>query len=115
MTEGDAAVVIAFNDAINARNLDDLMLLMSDDHRFVDPAGSAVEGRQACGAAWRSFFDAFPDYRNVFDRIVSVAPGHVVVDGRSECSEALLEGPARWYATVANGLVVEWRVEDPMI
>ena len=114
MAEGDIAVVVAFNDAINAQDLDGLTRLMASDHRFVDAAGSAVEGKEACGSAWRSFFDAFSDYRNVFDRIAGGAPGHVVVDGRSECSEELLRGPARWHVVVSDGrVVVEWLVEDP--
>jgi ketosteroid isomerase-like protein len=113
MAEADVAVVMAFNDAINDRDLDRLTRLMASDHRFVDAAGSSVEGKEDCGVAWRSFFDAFPDYRNVFDRAVEVAAGRIVVDGRSECSEELLRGPARWYVVVSDGLVVEWRVEDP--
>jgi ketosteroid isomerase-like protein len=106
-------LVVAFNEAINARDLDGLCALMSSDHRFVDSAGGTVVGRESCRSAWASFFESFPDYRNVFDRITVVAPGDVVVDGRSECSFGPLRGPARWHVTLAAGSVVEWRVEDP--
>lgn len=41
-------VVIAFNEAINAADLATLEALMTEDHRFVDPAGAEVDGRLAC-------------------------------------------------------------------
>lgn len=103
---------MAFNEAINARDLDGLGALMSSDHRFVDSAGRAVVGRDACLTAWASFFESFPDYRNVFDNITVIAPGQVVIDGRSECAFEPLHGPARWHATVAAGSILEWRVEQ---
>src|SRR5262245_18014852 len=81
-------VVHAFNDAINARDLDALTALMTDDHRFVDGEGAIVDGKVACTEAWRGFFAAFPDYRNVFDDVRSTAPGFVDVTGHSECSVA---------------------------
>jgi ketosteroid isomerase-like protein len=109
--ETEDEVVMAFNEAINSRDLERLSVRMSPDHRFVDSAGQAVLGKEACRAAWASFFEAFPDYRNVFDRVMVEAPGQVVADGRSECATEALSGPARWRATVADGLVVEWRVE----
>jgi ketosteroid isomerase-like protein len=111
---GDTAadLVVAFNEAVNARDLDGLCALMSVDHRFVDSAGGTVVGRELCRAAWASFFESFPDYRNVFDNITVIAPGRVVVDGRSECAFELLQGPARWHATVVAGSILEWRVEE---
>lgn len=112
MEPNDESVVLAFNDAINRRDLPGLEHLMADDHRFIDSAGGTVAGRPACLDAWRGFFASFPDYRNVFDSVRSVGAGVVEVTGRSECSEPVLAGPARWRATVADGLVVEWHVFD---
>jgi ketosteroid isomerase-like protein len=103
----------AFNDAINAGDLDRLCALMSPDHRFVDSAGGTAVGRAACRSAWASFFDSFPDYRNVPEHIDVVEPGRVVIDGRSECSFEPLRGPARWHALVVDGAIAEWRVEEP--
>jgi hypothetical protein len=108
----DAAVVRAFNDGINARDVDALAALMTDDHRFVDSAGSAIEGKADCLDAWRGFFAQFPDYRNEFDRVVGDGRGGVDVDGRSTCSDPRLDGPARWHAVVQDGLVAEWQVTD---
>ena len=104
---------MAFNDAINRADLDGLTALMSNDHLFVDTAGSNVEGKEACTAAWASFFDSFPGYRNVFDSVEYVGGGQVVATGCSVSSFEELDGPARWRATVAGGLISEWRVEGP--
>lgn len=106
-------VVTAFNERINARDLDGLAALMTDDHTFVDAAGAAVAGKPACVEAWRGFFDAFPDYRNVFASVV--ADGDTVTAlGHSDCSVPALDGPARWTATVRDGKVSRWQVdEDP--
>jgi hypothetical protein len=81
--------------------------------RPIDSAGTTVEGRDDCLAAWRGFFEAFPDYRNVFDEVAEAEPGVVTVRGRSECSLELLDGPAEWTAVVEDGRVDLWRVTDP--
>ena len=111
VTEVD--VVVAFNEAINAQDLNALVELMSPDHRFVDSAGAVVEGRESCRTAWASFFVSFPDYRNVLDVIEVVSPGQVVASGTSFCAFEPLDGPARWHASVAEHVVAEWRVENP--
>ena len=106
----DVDTVVAFNDAINGQDLDALIALMTDDHRFVDSEGATLDGKDACTAAWRGFFAAFPDYRNVFGDVRASAPGVVDVIGHSECSVAELDGPARWRAEVRDGLVAVWQV-----
>lgn len=110
--ESAAAVVASFNHAINRRDLSALASLMHDDHRFVDSAGDAISGKDPCIAAWSSFFEAFPDYRNRFDAIHDLGSGRVRAVGRSECSVVELHGPASWTATVVDSLVLEWRVDE---
>lgn len=110
VSDSDVATVVAFNEAINARDLDALDRLMHEQHRFIDSAGAIVEGKAACIKAWSGFFDAFPDYRNIFDDIRSDATGAVQVRGRSECSTPALDGPARWRALVKDGRVLQWHV-----
>jgi ketosteroid isomerase-like protein len=102
-------VTVAFNERNNSRDLEGLALLMTDDHTFIDAAGHAIRGKSACRDAWRGFFNAFPDYQNLFESIV-VDDSRVVVVGRSRCSDARLDGPALWVATVSGDRVVEWRV-----
>ncbi len=111
----DAAVVLAFNEAINGRDLDALAALMTETHRFIDSDGVSVDGRDACVEAWRGFFDRFLDYRNVFDEVSEGRDGTVVVRGRSECSFAPLAGPAEWQVVVLDRRVDVWRVSavDP--
>ena len=105
------SVVAAFNDCINARDLTGLVARMTGDHTFVDAAGAAVTGRDACAEAWQGFFAAYPDYRNVF--VTMVANGDTVtVSGYSTCSEPALAGAARWTATVRDDKVARWQVDD---
>jgi hypothetical protein len=94
--------VIAFNACINARDLEGLSACMTDGHVFIDTAGHRVAGKAACVGAWRGFFAAFPDYENVFERIVERGDG-AVVEGHSNCSvrswRALRFGRRRWWKT----------------
>ncbi|MGE0705959.1 MAG: nuclear transport factor 2 family protein [Vicinamibacterales bacterium] len=109
MTEIVEAVVEAFNDCINRRDIDGLAQLMTDGHRFVDAASGSVSGKRACLDAWKRFFQAFPDYRNHFDRMITTG-STVVMVGRSSCSDHRLEGPALWRAVVSADCVDEWHV-----
>ena len=106
------SVVVRFNEGINGRDLDVLARLMTDDHVFIDSVGGRVDGRQPCLAAWRGFFDAYPDYRNEFESVVLASSGMVAVTGRSICSEPALDGPALWTARIREGRVCEWRVYE---
>ena len=109
---GPAAIATRFNDRINAGDLDGLVELMTDDHRFVDTTGHVVSGRSACREAWRSFFAAFPSYRNEFETVEERA-GTVLITGRSVCVDnADLDGPALWTAVVVGPAIAEWRVHD---
>lgn len=112
-TTGAVAVVLAFNEAINRRDITELGQLMTVTHRFIDSAGTTVQGREACLVAWRGFFESFPDYRNVFEDLTEVEPGVVAVSGHSECSFTPLDGPAEWRAVVHDGRVDVWRVDEP--
>ncbi|MEV6732923.1 MULTISPECIES: nuclear transport factor 2 family protein [unclassified Streptomyces] len=104
-------VVVRFNDCINAQDVDGLALLMSEDHVFVDSAGSRTGGRQACLEAWRGFFAAFPDYRNVFTSLRSEGD-LVTIEGHSVCTEPALAGPVLWTARATGNRLAEWRVHE---
>jgi ketosteroid isomerase-like protein len=103
------AVAVEFNAAINARDLDGLARLMTDDHQFVDTEEHTVLGKDACLESWRGFFDQFPDYRNVFTTLIP-RDNVVLVIGYSTCSFEPLDGPALWRAIVRDEKVAEWRV-----
>jgi len=104
-----ASIAVLFNHCINGRNIEALTHLMTDDHTFIDTEGNAVSGRQACRAAWQGFFEAFPDYSNVFDA-VTAADTMVTIVGHSLCSVPALVGPALWTATIRDDRVARWCV-----
>jgi ketosteroid isomerase-like protein len=104
--------VIAFNEAINRRDLDSLGELMTDDHAFIDSEDNVLTGKAEVLQAWRGFFNAFPDYRNDWSQVIP-AGGTLIALGRSVCStEPALAGPAIWRARTVRDKVAEWRVYD---
>jgi ketosteroid isomerase-like protein len=107
---GSSAISL-FNDCISRRDLDGLSKLMTEDHVFVDAANNVVSGKERCLSAWRGFFAAFPDYRNVFQR-VSVDGAEAVIVGYSTCSDSRLAGPALWTARIEGARIAEWRVYE---
>jgi ketosteroid isomerase-like protein len=112
MHSPQARIAVAFNEAINARDLGALAELMTKGHTFVDSDGNVLAGRARVLEAWRGFFAAFPDYRNEWAQLVG-DDETVIALGRSVCStEPALDGPAIWTAKIAGGRVAEWRVDD---
>ena len=55
--------VLAFLEQINARNVDGLCALMTDDHVFLDGLGNRMQGRESMRKGWAEYFRMFPDYR----------------------------------------------------
>jgi ketosteroid isomerase-like protein len=103
---------LAFNEAINRRDLQALGALMTEGHTFVDADDNVLAGRETVLRAWRGFFDAFPDYRNDWSTVTPLG-GNVIAVGRSICStEPALDGPAIWTASTADDKVSEWRVYE---
>jgi hypothetical protein len=61
-------------------------------------------------SAWRGFFEAFTDYRNVWTDL-TVKGEMLIAVGRSTCAtEPELDGPAIWTETVRTDSVSLWRV-----
>ncbi|RYG90000.1 nuclear transport factor 2 family protein [Loktanella sp. IMCC34160] len=104
-------VVRLFNDCISRRDAEGLSELLTEDHVFIGSAGHAVSGKNACVDAWRGFFDAFPDYYNVIERM-ETKHNLVAVAGHSVCSDIRLHGPALWKAIVVDDRLAEWHVFD---
>lgn len=112
------AVVLAFLEAINSRNVDRLCVLMSEDHVCVDALGNKVQGRESMRKAWTGYFQWFPDYRVSHEEIFSdgklvaafgSAEGTYAPKGNL-VKENRWNAPAAWKAVVEGGLVKEWRV-----
>ena len=112
--EQNKATILRFNDFVNARDIEGLSQMMTDDHVFIDAVDNRVAGKSACVQAWQGFFAAFPDYRNDFAQI-SANKELLVVVGRSSCADPRLDGPALWTAKVRGNCISEWRVFDDSV
>ncbi|MCW3980306.1 MAG: nuclear transport factor 2 family protein [Candidatus Bathyarchaeota archaeon] len=104
-------VALNFNVKINERDIDGLVALMTADHTFIDIPGEVHKGKDVMRKGWREFFKKFPDYRNVFTRVI-VSNNIVVILGHSTCSYNQLDGSSIWTAKVHDGRVSEWRVYE---
>ena len=111
-------VVRRFMAAINARDLEGVLALMTDDHRFTDAAGASIAGREPLRAAWQGYFGWFPNYEitadEVFSRGQAVAvfgrAGGTFAPGVGSVAENTWRLPAAWLAEVRDGRIAHWRV-----
>ena len=108
----------SFVDAINRRNVEEIVNLMTEDHLFVDSLGARISGKSQLKAAWAAYFGMIPDYSIAIDE--TFTGGSVVVllgtaRGTYAAGGALLpenrwSTPAAWRALVRGSLIAEWRV-----
>ena len=118
MSSDYIAVCHAFIGAINRHSVEDLRVLMCEDHVFVDSQDRSVSGRDAMLAAWVAYFGMFPDYEIEADTIVASRDivaifGHAsgTFSGkRGPVPEARVTMPAAWRATVSAGKIKVWQV-----
>jgi hypothetical protein len=105
------ATALQFNDCINRRDINGLIELMTDDHVFIDRKNNRIEGiSDNRKLAWEPFFNLFPDYQNVFEKIV-VHNFTVIMQGYSVCSDKRLDNMrAIWLAEVRNDKVSLWHI-----
>ena len=74
------AIVHAFNECINSKDLEGLSKLMDEDHRFIDRNGTAHGPASRMIENWKQFFEMFPDYRNTFEKM-RIHHDHVYIRG----------------------------------
>jgi ketosteroid isomerase-like protein len=105
------AIALQFNGCINNRDIEGLTDLMTEDHVFIDMENNRIEGvSNARDMAWKPFFHLFPDYRNIFERVV-VKGSKVIMQGYSVCSDKRLNNlRAIWVAEVREDKVSLWRI-----
>lgn len=111
-------VAMSFVEAINAGDVDGLVALMTDDHTFVDSAGTVASGRDNMRTGWRQFYEMFPDYRIEIKEMLhhratvalfgSWSGTFAGKDG--PLPESKVGGPAAWKATVAGDKIRFWQV-----
>ncbi len=116
----DSAEFIAhgFVRGINRQDAEELAGMMTENHRFIDSLGNAMEGRDAVRAAWMRYFRMVPDYTIAVEEtfvdgpavvMLGLAQGTFVPDGQMR-AENRWETPAAFRALVEEGKVAEWRV-----
>jgi len=112
------AVALEIVNRINRHDVGGLAAIMSEDHRFIDSLGQAVDGRERMEKGWLTYFDWFPDYRIKVDEILSngnvvalfgTAEGTFLVNGKL-LAENHWKIPAAWKAVIRGEQVSEWSV-----
>ncbi len=125
MTESSIIVAQQFVRAINRQDVDAIVALMSDEHRFIDALGNVVTGSAAMRAGWTGYFRMVPDYTIAVEETYSDGPV-VILFGAAQgtySTGGALKPENRWSTPVAlrafveEGKVAEWRVyadNEPM-
>ena len=112
------AVVLNFEQLINARNPDAIARFLTDDSAFIDSLGNKMEGSVKLRGAWAGYFKMVPDYSISHSEIfangntVAVfgsAQGTFARNGQSS-KEDFWTTPASWRAVVRDGKVALWQV-----
>jgi hypothetical protein len=102
-----------FVDAVNRREIEDLRVLMSDNHRLEVFDEPPLVGRAANVDAWRDYFDAFPRYV-VHPERMAEQDGTVAILGHTTGSHLGLADDAEramtliWLVGTSAGLVDRW-------
>jgi hypothetical protein len=109
--------VVSFIDSINRTDIESLAGLLHEQHRLEILDEEPVIGRDANIAAWKGYFEAFPDYV-IYPRYLTSVEGRVAVLGTTTGShlgladEAELQLGVLWQADVADGLLTRWAVVE---
>jgi ketosteroid isomerase-like protein len=117
---GDAAATVAaFIAGINARDVDALAALMTDDHELVVFGEPPLRGRDANVEAWRGYVSSFPAYVISPHQVVDQGGGVVAVLGHTTGSHLGLSDDEErqqtliWVGEVVDGKLGSWRlIED---
>ena len=99
---------------INAHAVDAIVEGLTRDSVLVDPRGSAVAGREALRAAWRVYFEIFPDYRLEIehsgpwcDAVICTGTASAHFRGRAERAWSI---PVAIRADVHERRIARWQV-----
>jgi hypothetical protein len=120
MAKTSVDVALDFVSKINDHDVGGLLLMMTDNHRYVDGLGQEVLGKVGMKGAWEEYFSWFPDYHISIEMTFSThewaalfgrASGTFADPGSYRSKTNLhWDIPAAWRARVVKGLVVEWQV-----
>lgn len=104
-------IALQFNEYIGKQDIIGLSSLMSDDHIFIDRAGTIDRGKESMTKGWIEFFGGFHNYSNTFTR-VELRDNLVILMGYAYWSEENKYDPVIWTARIENDLIAEWRIYD---
>jgi len=108
-------LVLAYVDAINAHDVDRIVDLSSDDHRFVDAYGDVTPAEQL-RTAWSGYFKFMPEYAIQLEDVVcdgGIAALFGWAQGSLPPTSAGARSwrrPAAWRARVKGQKVQLWQV-----
>jgi len=111
-------IINNFISAINTHSVNDIINLITDDHKLIDSSGVELEGKENLKNAWTEYFRMFPDYKiNVFEiflekttaAIIGTASGTFLREGKLK-DENKWQIPAAWYAVTNKNKVKIWQV-----
>lgn len=105
------SIALQFNQCITNADINGLAELMTEDHVFIDTANVRMEGKNTCiSNAWEPFFHLYPNYRNIFERII-VKNSTVIMQGYSVCADDILNNVrAIWMAEIMDDKVALWHI-----
>jgi SnoaL-like domain len=112
------AVAIRFIDCVNRGDLDGLVATMTDDHRLEIFDEEPLLGKDANAAAWRGYFEGFPNYVIYPHHIVEVTGSLVAILGHTTGSHLGLPDAEEsqetliWLAETRSGQVRVWSLID---
>ncbi len=100
-------VALTFNDAINIGDVKHILDLEGENFKFVDIHNKGFSGKEKSEKIWGDFFEKYPEYKNIFDRIIEKG-NSVIMCGHAEGYKEM--GNAIWIAKIRGRKVEEWRV-----
>jgi ketosteroid isomerase-like protein len=118
MTDLAESVAQAFIRAINRQDVDAIVGLMTEQHRFIDSLGKISEGRGTMRQGWTRYFQMVPDYTVAVEEtmcdgpvvvMLGVAGGTYAAQGQPK-PENHWTTPTVFRAFIEDGKVGEWRV-----
>lgn len=107
-----------FVHAINGHSVNEVIALMTDDHKFIDSFGIELTGKDGLKRAWGQYFKMFPDYNIQIQEIltnnnnaviIGTAFGTYTEDGTVN-DKFNWTIPAAWHAQVEGKRIKSWRI-----
>ena len=111
-------VAMAFVEAINAKNVERMASLMTDDHTFIDGDGSEYSGKDRMTIGWKEHLELIPDLtlsiaqhfeENETVVLLGWSSGTIVQNGELK-RENSWRVPCAWRVVVESEKVAIWQL-----